>query len=561
MKRSKKKRIWRTKKLLNRIEKHIITQFEVNADGVSTSELVNLILDFCEVYSGRVLYKYQEQFSKRIIRSVLENDGEELTALFARQMGKTETVSITVGGLMIMLPRLANMPMFATDRRLQMFKDGFWVGVFAPSLRQAQTCYNRMRGFLQSDTAIAILQDPDFGYDFSTSNGQTVALTNGSFATAVSASEGSNIEGDSYKLIICEECQDISSFKIRKSIHPMGSAYGATLVKIGTATTFKGDFYEAIQRNKRDFSTGRLKIRNHFEYDYTVGIKYNERYAKSVAKEKYRLGEHSDEFRMSYKLEWILERGMFVDPIKLEQLNGNNSLGRRIDNRPTCVVGIDLAKKDDDTVITPVEVDWEHPVIVEKNKNDSSGMEEDYKAYNTCIMDWKEINGDNYDSQYYIILDYLSKFNLKRVMIDATKEEGMADRLRANMQGVDVVACIFSAGFKSAMYKHLDSEIKTGRATFPMDEETKTTREYQKFLLQMGELQKEWRGQVLHVSHPPERGAHDDYPDSWALAVYGTREQCDIVKIEAKNSNVFYKPTKTRNVFYKNRNNLTARRR
>ena len=110
---------------------------------------------------------------------------------------------------------------------------------------------------------MAVLEDPEFRLFFSTSNGQTVSLSNGSFATAISASDGSNIEGESFKLIICEECQDISNFKIRKSIHPMGAAYNATIVKIGTATTFKGDFYEAIQRNKAEALTRKSHIRNH----------------------------------------------------------------------------------------------------------------------------------------------------------------------------------------------------------------------------------------------------------------------------------------------------------
>ena len=63
-----------------------------------------------------------------------------------------------------------------------------------------------MKARLQCKTARAVLEDDDFRLQFSTSNGQTVALTNGSFATAISASDGSNIEGESFKVIICEEC-------------------------------------------------------------------------------------------------------------------------------------------------------------------------------------------------------------------------------------------------------------------------------------------------------------------------------------------------------------------
>ena len=177
------------------------------AGRISTSDLVQRIFNFCEVYSGKVMYPYQAQFSKRIIRSVLENDGAELTALFSRQSGKTETVAITVGGLMIILPQLANMPMFLDDPRLQMFKDGLWVGIFAPGLRQAQTTYNRMRARMSCKEAQAVLNDPDFRLEFTTSNGQTVALSNGSFCTAISASDSANIEGESFKFIICEECR------------------------------------------------------------------------------------------------------------------------------------------------------------------------------------------------------------------------------------------------------------------------------------------------------------------------------------------------------------------
>lgn len=112
---------------LNYLLKSLL-QRTVSAGRVPTTELVNRIFNFCELYSGKTMYPYQEQFSKRVIRSVLENDGEEITALFSRQSGKSETIAITVGGLMIILPQLANMPMFADDSRLMMFKDGFWVG-------------------------------------------------------------------------------------------------------------------------------------------------------------------------------------------------------------------------------------------------------------------------------------------------------------------------------------------------------------------------------------------------------------------------------------------------
>lgn len=542
------------------------------AGRISTTELVNRIYNFCEVYSGKVMYPYQGQFSKRIIRSVLENDGAELTALFARQSGKTETVAITVGGLMIILPQLANMPMFKDDPRFTMFQDGFWVGIFAPSLRQAQITYNRMKSRMQCKESQAVLQDPDFRLEFTTSNGQTVALSNGSFCTSISASDSSSIEGESFKFIICEECQDISNFKIRKSIHPMGAAYNATLCKIGTATTFKGDFYEAINRNKKEFESGTLRIRNHFEYNYKVVLKYNPRYAKYIEREKRSLGETSDEFRMSYNLEWIISRGMFVDIDKLEKTCGDEYLDRVYqDFRANHVAGIDVgggsAKKReeaDSTVITIVEVDWDNPVLMESVKDEETGEDIIYLAYNTYIKDWLEIKpeiAENYEEQYGIIIDYLKNFRISRAVIDTTREASLGQRIQANVK-FECWLFVFSSKSKSDIYKHLQTEIATGRARFPMSKETKETEEYKKFSQQMADLQKGYSGQFLVVSHPDERGAHDDYPDSWALALWGTRTPSQVDNTETRSrSKVIGNVKKGGESVYRSLNRKTARRR
>ena len=541
------------------------------AGRISTTELVNRIYNFCEAYSGRVMYPYQGQFSKRIIRSVLENDGAEITALFSRQSGKTETVAITVGGLMIILPQLANMPMFLDDPRLQMFKDGFWVGIFAPSQRQAQTTYNRMRGRMMCKEAQAVLQDPDFRLEFTTSNGQTVALSNGSFCTAISASDGSNIEGESFKFIICEECQDISNFKIRKSIHPMGAAYNATICKIGTATTFKGDFYEAIKRNKKEYEEGKLRIRNHFEYNYKVVMKYNPKYAKYIEREKRSLGETSDEFRMSYNLEWIISRGMFVDLEKLEKECGDEYLSRvSSDHVANHVIGIDVGggssknrNEADSTVATVVEVDWNNPVLMESSKDEETGEDIIYLAFNTYIKDWLEVSpeiADNYEEQYSIIMDYIKNFRVSRIVIDSTREASLGQRIQANVR-CEVWLFTFSSKSKSEIYKHLQTEINTGRARFPMSKSTIVTKEYQKFTQQLADLQKSYSGSYLVVSHPDERGAHDDYPDSWALALWGTKDAGQVDNTETQDRSKVLSVHKQSGSTFRSRNRFTARRR
>lgn len=657
---------------------------------ITTTELVKKIYKFCEAYSGVELFPYQQQFAYRIIRSVLENDGEEITALFSRQCvskgslvhmadgtkkpienieagddvlafdydefvprkvidsyntgvrevyrlrlksgqeiyctanhrfldkgsrlfkplyefeagneigyvdektgrirfsriksimfmgeqetydievesaenflcneilthnsGKSETVSTICGGLAIILPTLANLPMFVTDNRLNRFKDGIMIGIFAPTLRQAQVCFNRMKKRMGSRHATEILSDPEINVSFDVSNGQNVVLSNGSLISSQSASEGSNIEGDSYMLIIVDESQDVGNFKYYKSISPMGAFYNATKILIGTATTHRGFFFDAIERNKKDYENGGK--RNHFQYNYEVVMKYNPNYEKYIIGEKKRIGENSDEFQMSYNLKWILERGMFVDSKLFDEL-GCPEMGLSImDTQKVHVAGIDLGKRSDSTVVTVLEVDWDNPIVVEKAQMGDMDVP-DYIAYNVYVKAWLDIQGDNWNEQYEQIKDFLGNFNIARIVMDATGVgDAIYDRLRANLD-CEIVPFVFSKQGKSDLYKHLNTEFRAKRVHYPANPETKETIEFKKFQQEFLDLQKTYSGQLMVVTHPPVAGAHDDYPDSLALAVWASKGE-PVAKPVTENQRLFEKKSTG---FTRARNTLTARRR
>lgn len=655
---------------------------------ITTTELVNKVFAFCEAYSGVEFFPYQAQFGKRIVRSVLENDGEEITALFSRQClvgdtlvhmadgtkkpikevevgekvlafdynrvverkvidsykimgnrevyslrlksgqeiictlnhrfldlgtkmfkelarfeagdkigyiddkgktrfsrinsilfmgdsetydievegaenfiannilvhnsGKSETVATISGGLAIILPILANLPMFITDSRLDMFKNGIMIGIFAPTLRQAQISFSRMKKRMNSVHAQSILSDPEINIDFDVSNGQNIMLTNGSLISSQSASEGSNIEGDSYMLIIVDESQDVGNFKYSKSISPMGAFYNATKILIGTATTQKGFFHESIERNKKEYDIGGK--RNHFEYNYNTVVKYNTQYEKYIQGEKKRLGEHSDEFQMSYNLKWILERGMFISGKLFDELADTTTGLSIMDTKKSHVIGLDLGKKQDSTVITVLEVDWDNPTVVDQAQE--AGVP-DYVAYPVYVKAWKEIQGDDWNEQYDTILDFIGNFNVVRIVMDATGVgDAIYDRLRANLS-YEVVPYVLSRQSKSDLYKHLNSEFRAKRVHYPADEETKETREFQKFEQQFLDLEKGYSGQLMVVSHPSIAGAHDDFCDSLALAVWGARGDEVYRPVTEKDS--IYKKASSK--FVQASNQFTARRR
>jgi phage terminase large subunit-like protein len=280
----------------------------LNPEGADfVKDLSDRILMFCEELAGVPLHPYQREFGYRIIESLVLNDGEEITALWARQSGKTQTVSLVLSGCMVILPKLA--PMF--PQWLEKFERGLMVGIFAPVDEQAETLHGRIVDWLTSDRAVEIMLDPEID-DSAAGKGTIIRLKkSGSFCRQQTANPRAKIESKSYHVVVIDECQEADSYVVNKSIRPMLAYYNGTIIHTGTPSRTKGVFYKAIQHNKRRM-TKRGARQNHFEFNWRYVAKYNPNYAKFIKKEIQRLGADSEEFLLSYELKWLLDRGMFV---------------------------------------------------------------------------------------------------------------------------------------------------------------------------------------------------------------------------------------------------------
>ena len=260
--------------------------------------LVEKIMQFMDLLVGHELHNYQKPLARRIIESVIINDGEEITALASRQSGKSETIANTVATLMVILPRLALM----YPDLLGKFGDGIWVGMFAPVQNQVETLYGRTVTRLTSERAMELFGDPDIDDIPTKTPGVTKNIKlkkSGSTLMMMTANPRAKIESKSFHLIIIDECQDADDFVVSKSIAPMGAYYNATIVKTGTPTTHKNNFYRSIQLNKRR-QTGSRSKQNHFQWDWKDVSKVQPNYEKFIKKEMLRIGEDSDEFQLSY---------------------------------------------------------------------------------------------------------------------------------------------------------------------------------------------------------------------------------------------------------------------
>ena len=471
--------------------------------------LIEKLFTFMDLLVGHTLHPYQKPLARRIMESVIIGDGEEVTALAARQSGKSEVIANTVSTLMIMLPLLAQM----YPDLLSKFKNGLWVGLFAPTEGQAETLFSRTVSRLTSATAQEILQDPEIDDVAAKISGvtKTVKLKRlGSTMTMMTANPRAKIESKSFHLIVIDECQEADDFIVNKSIAPMMAYYAGTMVKTGTPTTSKNNFYKAISLNKRR-QTGRKARQNHYQWDWREVAKVNVDYQTHIKKEMLRIGEDSDEFQMSYNCKWLLERGMFVTSSIMDELGDTSQELVKVWHQTPVVVGIDPARKMDSTIVTVVWVDWDRP--------------DEFGYFDHRVLNWLELQGDDWEEQYFQIVNFLSNYDVLAIGVDANGVgDAVAQRLKVLMPRAEVIPLTSSPTEQSKRFKHLQALIQRRMLSFPNHAKTRRLRLHKRFIQQMTDAEVQYKGPNFMVAAPNEAYAHDDFVDSLAIACSLTAE-------------------------------------
>lgn len=507
-------------------EEDVEEEWNDEADELTTefvAKLSDKIMRFMHVLVGHDLHVYQKPLARRIIESVIINDGEEITALASRQSGKTETVSDTLSTLMVLLPLLAKIYPDLLGR----FKDGLWVGMFAPTESQAETLFSRTVTRLTSERAQEVLGDPEIDDQAAKVGGVTKMIRLkklGSTLTMMTANPRAKIESKSFHVIVIDECQEADDFVVSKSISPMLAYYAGTMIKTGTPTTSKNNFYRSIQLNKRR-STGRGARQNHYQWDWRDVAKVNDNYAKFIRKEMLRIGEESDEFQMSYNCKWLLERGMFVTSTILDELGDKSQELVKVWHKTPVVVGVDPARKMDSTVVTVVWVDWDRP--------------DEFGYYDHRVLNWLEIQGDDWEEQYFQIVNFLNNYDVLALGVDSNGVgDAVAQRLKVLMPRAEVIGLTSSPSEQSKRFKHLQALIQRRMVAYPAHAKTKRLRVWKQFYQQMTDAEVHYKGPNFTVEAPKENYAHDDFVDSLAIACSLT---ADLVmpEVEASSSPFF----------------------
>ena len=488
--------------------------------------IIDKLLVVCDALlpEGDGLRPYQVPFARRIFESMIIGDGETITALFSRQSGKSETLALVTATAMIIFPKLAK----AYPLWFKKFKDGISVGAFAPVDEQADNLFGRIVQRITSEEAEVILSDPDINEKIIT-RGRTLKLRSGSLVRKTTCHPKASIEGRTYHLILIDEAQGADGRVIDKSISPMGAATNATMVLTGTPAFTKGKFYDLIRLNKRNANTRGHKKQNHFEIDWKIVAKYNLNYKDYVLKKQEELGSDSDEFRLSYRIQWILEKGMFTTSELLEEL-GDISMQSVVHayHASPVVVGIDCGRKQDKTIVTVVHVDWDNP--------DPFGL------YHHHVLNWLDLEGLDWEEQYLQIVEFLANYNVWRVGIDVGGlGDVVAQRLKILLPHTEIVELGSANSDQSVRWKHLNNLMEHRMISWPAGAKVRSLRRWKRFRQEMEDLEALHKGPYFLAEAPKSPNAHDDYPDSLAMAcVLTVMDESSAEEVETW-SNVFYR--------------------
>jgi hypothetical protein len=478
--------------------------------------LAEVLVKIGQQMMGVKLYSYQEKPAFRIIYSILARDGAEITMLYARQSGKSETSTFCIVTLGVLLPVLAKI----FPQELGHFSRGVKMGLLAPQGEQVQTIYARCMERLLSEPVRMFLDDPDIlDQPLSTVH---FKLKSGSFLTGQSAAKQSKIESKTYHIIFLDEAQDIDTEKVRKSIIPMTASTFGTIVRTGTPSRNKGDFYYTIKNNEKHDAKlkspkEKEKKQLHFQYDYLEVIKskkdmfkhdkqdFHLLYEKSVMRDKKSWGENSDIFRLAYKVEWILEVGMFITEKGLEEQCFDKRMTLpTIDVKSDFVVaGLDIASARNSTVLTTATIDAPAGDFGERPKK--------------TIADWLVLSGINYEEQFQVLAEELIQKRVQVLFADYTGVgRALTDVLIHHLsEYMVIVPYTFTPSSKSDMWKALDEDIMNRRLVVPAHKSVQSKKEFKTFTEQMTNLQKYWRGSFMVCEKTT--GYEDDYCDSLAL--------------------------------------------
>ena len=98
------------------------------------------------------------------------------------------------------------------------------------------------------------------------------------------------------------------------------------------------------------------------------------------------------------------------------------------------------------------------------------------------------------------------------------------DRLRTLMPNIEFVAMSDGVAEQSKRWKHLKQLMDRAAISWPWGAKVRQRRVVRRFRQEMEDLELDFKGPNMKCEAPGQAHAHDDYPDSLAMAVILTKD-------------------------------------
>lgn len=416
-----------------------------------------------------------------VLRDLLDPAVRRMYLSMARQSGKTFILALY-------------------EALAVMFYEDMNVYLFAPNARTAGVSFEHFEGFIFKNPYDA------YGGTILIDHFDRKKFQNGMDIRVITAAENSKIEGPTAHVIILDEAQDISPYKVTKSILPMGGGVekelgGAKIIQCGVPGRVGSPFHKAF-KNMYDEVTNPNGYR-HYVYPWKKCPRLSPEFVKELKK------DDPVAFDLNYNLLWNSSNvGMFITSDLFDTMilpHAGNS--EEIDLEPILssttfpmYLAVDWAKYRDSTVIT-----MGYP--------DENGK--------TVIVYWWELKGTDYHQQYaFIKEEILAHYNIQYTLVDKSSVgDALVDFMKND--GINVEGMNFDMHHKDELYKFFRSQIQQRLVAVPQSlRDRYRKKEFARFERQMLELVVEYRNSGIILVHASEENVHDDYPDSAALLVW-----------------------------------------
>lgn len=419
------------------------------------------------------------------LRDMLDPNVRLMYYTSARQSGKTQVIAL-FQAISAIFPEFV-IPQFEGKANCY---------VFAPKKEQAEISFERFSNFVHFNKYNL------YSNSLVTDKADRVGFKNGFEVRAITASRNAEIEGLTTHILILDESQAISPYKVRESILPMGGGVkgGAKIIQCGVPGILGSHFHKAF-KNAYDAKENPLGYIQHI-YPWEECPRLSKEYVITLM-------DDEESFSRNYELSWARNNfGYFVTTEEYdaceEDYTPQEKIKEAVENGWGFHWGLDFAKYRDSTVLT---------VMVENPENG-----------HFYLVGLIELRGVDYTSQIGILKNMYQPDKVVHICADKSSVGDPVIELM-NEGGMRTTGVQMHLQNKDKIYKNFRYWIQTKKVHWPR-KAGGFSRELKRFKQQMIELEIEYKSSgLISVHHNlSDNLAKDDYPDSCCLCVWSGAE-------------------------------------